>query len=77
MEHPPAETPPGANRLLRWIFAGITVWGTFLAIGAWTLNHDFRRPLIVLGCVAAFLGFWFVLLLRLRRRGRPVRRDAA
>jgi hypothetical protein len=37
-------------------------------VGAWTLNHDARRPLIVLACVAAFLGFWLALLAARRRR---------
>lgn len=49
---------------------GIVVWGLFHAFGAWTFNHDARRPLVVLGCVAAFLGFWLAMLATLRRR-RP------
>lgn len=67
MSQPPSP-PPGAERLLRWIMAGIVVWGVFHAIGAWTLNHDARRPLVVLACVAAFLGFWLVMLSTLRRK---------
>jgi hypothetical protein len=67
--------PPGAERLLRWIMIGIVVWGAFHAFGAWTLNHDARRPLVVLSCVAAFLGFWLAMLSTLRtsadRRNRP------
>jgi len=59
--------PPGAERLLRWIMGGIVVWGAFHALGAWTLNHDARRPLIVLACVGAFLGFWLLMLSTLRR----------
>jgi hypothetical protein len=62
------ETPPGAERILRWIMAGIIAWGAFHAFGAWQLNHDVRRPLMVLGCVAAFLGFWVVMLAARRRR---------
>ena len=58
----PRSNPPGSKILIRWIFGGLTVWGIAQAIGAYSLNHDPRRPLIVLGCMAAFLGFWLVLL---------------
>lgn len=54
-------------RIIRWVVAGIVVWGIFHAIGAWRLNHDPRRMLVVLGCVAAFLGFWAVMLASWRR----------
>jgi CHASE2 domain-containing sensor protein len=46
---------------------GIVAWGLFHAIGAWRLNHDPRRMLVVLGCVAAFLGFWLTMLAAWRR----------
>ena len=32
------------------------------------LNHDARRPLIVIACMAAFLGFWLALLASRKRR---------
>jgi hypothetical protein len=48
--------------------AALVVWGLFHAAGAWTLNHDPRRPLIVIACVAAFLGFWLAMLAARRRR---------
>lgn len=48
--------------------AGVVAWGGVHAIGAWRLNHDPRRALVVLGCVAAFLGFWLVMLAARRRR---------
>jgi CHASE2 domain-containing sensor protein len=48
--------------------AGIVVWGVFHGIGAWRLNHDPRRLLVVLACVAAFLGFWLAMLAARRRR---------
>jgi hypothetical protein len=60
--------PPGGERLIRWIMLGIVVWGCFHAFGAWQFNHDPRRMLVVLGCVAAFLGFWLVMLAARRRR---------
>ncbi len=61
-------SPPGAERIIRWIMIGIIAWGCFHAIGAWRLNNDPRRMLVVLGCVAAFLGFWLVMLTTFRRR---------
>jgi di/tricarboxylate transporter len=48
--------------------AGVVAWGCVHAIGAWRLNHDPRRALVVLGCVGAFLGFWLVMLAARRRR---------
>jgi len=60
-------SPPGAERIIRWIMVGIVAWGVFHAIGAWRLNHDPRRMLVVLACVAAFLGFWLVMLSAWRR----------
>ena len=60
--------PPGAEKIIRWIMAGVIGWGIMHAIGAWTLNHDARRPMVVLACVAAFLGFWSLLLASRRRR---------
>jgi hypothetical protein len=64
----PSTPPPGAEKIIRWIMIGIVIWGIAHAIGAWTLNHDARRPLVVLACVAAFLGFWTALLAARRRR---------
>ncbi len=58
----------------------LVVWGLFHAAGAWMLNHDARRPLVVLVCVAAFLGFWIALLsARTRRlaRQQSQRQDGA
>ena len=55
-------TPADAKRIILLIMAGIAAWGVFHAVGAWRLNHDPRRTLVVLGCVVAFLGFWGVML---------------
>ena len=68
MTAPASPSPPGAERILAWIMGGLFVWGVFHAVGAWTLNHDPRRPLVVIACVAAFLGFWLALLASRRRR---------
>ena len=64
----PRSNPPGSKILIRWIFGGLTVWGIAQAIGAYSFNHDPRRPLIVLACVGAFLGFWVSLLVVFRNR---------
>ncbi len=64
----PRSNPPGSKILIRWIFGGLIVWGIAQAIGAYSLNHDPRRPLIVLACVGAFLGFWVVLLIVFKNR---------
>ncbi len=61
-------TQPRPERIIRWIMMGIVAWGVFHAIGAWRLNHDPRRMLVVLGCVAAFLGFWAAMLAARSRR---------
>lgn len=60
------------KRLIVAIMVGVAAWGAYQAIGAWRLNHDVRRTLVVAGCVAAFLGFWGAMLaVRARRlRGR-------
>ena len=63
-------SPPGAEKIIRWIMVGVVAWGVFHAIGAWRLNNDPRRMLIVLGCVAAFLGFWAAMLSARARRLR-------
>ena len=57
-----------AERLIRWIMLAIVGWGAIHAVGAWRFNHDARRPLVVLGCVLAFLGFWSLMLAARRRR---------
>ena len=66
-----ASTPPDAGPLIRWIMGAVLVWGTILGIGAWRLNNDPRRLLVVLACVIAFVGFWALMLsARARRRRR-------
>lgn len=63
--------PESSDRIIRGIMIAVLVWGAILAAGSWTLNHDIRRPIIVMGCVLAFLGFWLAALaVRRRRAGR-------
>lgn len=60
--------PEGPDRIIRGIMIAVLVWGAILAAGSWTLNHDVRRPIVVMACVLAFLGFWLAALAVRRRR---------
>ncbi len=65
----PSNPPPAdASRLIRGIMLAVLVWGAVLAAGAWTFNHDVRRPIVVMACVLGFLGFWKAMLDARRRR---------
>jgi RsiW-degrading membrane proteinase PrsW (M82 family) len=55
-------------RIIRWVVTGIVVWGIFHAIGAWRLNHNPLRAVVVLACVAGFIGFWMTMLAVRQRR---------
>ena len=61
----------------RWAFALIMVavlaWGIFHAVGAYRYNHNPLRAVMVLACVAAYLGFWGAMLAT--RRARLARRS--
>ena len=63
---------PESPSPLRWVIVLIVVsvsaWGVFHAVGAYRLNHNPARPLMVLGCVAAYLGFWGLMLRNRRNR---------
>lgn len=65
---PPTSSTVDPEKILRWIMAAVFVWGAILAAGSWTFNHDVRRPIVVLACVLAFLGFWNAMLAGRRRR---------
>jgi len=54
--------------IIRWIVMAILIWGVVLALGSWSLNWNPLRPVIVLGCVGAFLGFWMAMLAARQRR---------
>lgn len=64
----PQSSPADPEKILRWIMVAVLVWGSILAAGSWTFNHDVRRPIVVLACVLGFLGFWNVMLAGRRRR---------
>jgi hypothetical protein len=65
---PPA--PDGNRQLIVGLFVALAAWGLYLAVGSYVYKQDVRRPLIVFGCVAAFLGFWLVMLAARNRRKR-------
>lgn len=64
------------------IALGVLAWGLFHAVGSFLgggkLVHDYRRFLVVIACVVAFLGFWAAMLVsRSRRLAREAKRDDA
>lgn len=56
------------NKIIPLIMGGVLAWGIFHAIGAYRLNHNPWRTVMVLGCVLAFLGFWWAMLAARRAR---------
>ncbi len=55
-----------AGALVLW--AGVFALGAYLEPSADKPVHDLRKPLIILGTMAAFLAFWGVALWRRARR---------
>jgi hypothetical protein len=51
------------------VWAGLFAAGAYLQPGADNPRHDLRKPLIILGTMAAFLALWgLALLIRSRHR---------
>ena len=63
-------TRPGTG-VLAMIMIAILAWGVFHAVGAYSLNHNPWRAVVVLGFSMAFLAFWISLLVV--QRNRPPR----
>jgi hypothetical protein len=65
-------SPEPSGNSLRWVLVLIAVsvaaWGVFHAIGAYQLNHNPLRAVMVLACVGAYLGFWGLMLAARRAR---------
>ncbi|HEX4132849.1 MAG TPA: hypothetical protein VHZ24_22640 [Pirellulales bacterium] len=57
-----------SNRIILLIAAGVLAWGVYQAWGAYRLNHNPWRFVMVLGCTLAFLGFWAAMLAARQRR---------
>ena len=69
----PEKQPQVSQRMMiGLIMGGLVVWAIYLAVGAYLYNFDIVRALFVLGCMAAFLGFWALMLWT---QGPPPRRD--
>lgn len=60
------------SRLIWLLIVGVLAWGIYHAVGAYRLNHNPYRALVVLACVGGYLGFW--ILLMWRRQSRLPRR---
>lgn len=61
-------TEPRAHQILWGIRLAVLAWGAVLAAGAYRLNHNPWRVVMVLGCVLAFLGLWTWLTAAASRR---------
>ncbi len=55
------------RKIIRGIMLGLAAWGLVLALGDYLVNHNARRPLVIVGCVALFITFWLAMLVL----GRP------
>jgi len=70
-------TEKNATAQFRWAIALIMMavlgWGIFHAIGAYRYNHNPLRAVMVLACVAVYLGFWGAMLAFRRARQEKTR----
>jgi hypothetical protein len=71
-----AETArPSGRKLLIGLTLALAAWGVYHAFGVFfggfgaaNLGYDFRRSLVVLASMGAFLGIWWLLILSRNRR---------
>ncbi len=63
--------PMSPRTILTLIFAGLLLWGLYIAGGVLWYGLNPLGALIVLVCVGIFLGFWALLL----RSQKPNRRS--
>jgi hypothetical protein len=59
---PDQRPSPSPRMVLTVIMGGMALWAVYVAVGAYLYNFDPWRAVIVLGCMAAFLGWWLLLL---------------
>ena len=52
------------------IWAGLFALGAYLELGADRPRRDFRKPLVVLATMSAFVGAWWLLLWKRAGRSR-------
>lgn len=60
----------GNRKAVAAVMLGLAAWGLVLALGAFLFSRepDWRKPLIVVGCAAAFLAAWGLLLWSKKKR---------
>jgi hypothetical protein len=71
------ESKRGQHTLLIVLTLALLLWGAYHAVGSYfggfgkeNLPHNLGRSLMVFGCMAAFLGFWWFLMLTRKPRNR-------
>ncbi len=57
------------------VIAGVLLWGTYLAVGAFKFNHDIRKSTIVFACTLIFLAGWLVAIAVRQRTVSQTGRD--
>ena len=54
--------PLGVLAVVLVAWAAMFAAGAYLQLGADAPRHDLRKPLIIMGCMAVFLGVWGIAL---------------
>lgn len=54
--------PLGVLAVVLVAWAAMFATGAYLQLGADAPKHDMRKPLIIMGCMAVFLGVWGIAL---------------
>ncbi len=62
---------PSSRLLFALIMGALAPWALYVAVGAYLYNFDPWRAVIVLGCMATFLGWWLLLLYMQGRKKKP------
>ncbi len=63
--------PAISQRNLMLLIMGLMVaWSLYVAVGAYLYNYNPWRVVVILGCMAFFLGFWLLALWNRNRRQR-------
>jgi hypothetical protein len=74
MPNPPLsdQRPPVSQRtVLTVIIGGLLLWALYVAIGAYRATLGFAGAVMVLLFMAAFVGFWLLLLWTQGRNKKP------
>jgi hypothetical protein len=68
---PDAPSPLSPRTILALIFGGLLLWGLYIATGVVWYGLNPLGALVVLVCVAIFLGFWAILLRLQKGKKQP------